>query len=126
MHLYWERGYTAFANKEYHKAILAFNTLNKNYSKLQKYQIEKLECLLDSKELSVSKNKNFKNKEFLVEVNMKKLSLRERQIFNLILSEKSNKEIADIVHISVNTVKFHVKNIYDKLKIKSRKEALNL
>jgi ATP/maltotriose-dependent transcriptional regulator MalT len=72
------------------------------------------------------KNKNFKNKEFLVEVNMKKLSLRERQIFNLILSEKSNKEIADIVHISVNTVKFHVKNIYDKLKIKSRKEALNL
>ena len=72
------------------------------------------------------KNKNSKNKEFLVEVNMKKLSLRERQIFNLILSEKSNKEIADIVHISVNTVKFHVKNIYDKLKIKSRKEALNL
>ena len=35
-------------------------SLNKNYSKLQKYQIEKLQCLLASKELSVSKNKNFK------------------------------------------------------------------
>ncbi len=32
LHLYWKRGYTAFANKEYQKAILAFNTLNKNYS----------------------------------------------------------------------------------------------
>ena len=36
------------------------DSLNKNYSKLQKYQIEKLNCLLNSKELSVSKNKNFK------------------------------------------------------------------
>ena len=34
-------------------------SLNKNYSKLKKYQTEKLECLLNSKELSVSKNKNF-------------------------------------------------------------------
>ena len=43
------------------KIINIFRSLkNKNYSKLQKYQKEKLECLLASKELSVSKNKNFK------------------------------------------------------------------
>ena len=42
------------------KIINILDSLNKNYSKLQKYQVEKLECLLDSKELSVSKNKNFK------------------------------------------------------------------
>ena len=41
------------------KIINILDSLNKNYSKLQKYQVEKLECLLDSKELSVSKNKNF-------------------------------------------------------------------
>ena len=37
------------------KIINILDSLNKNYSKLQKYQVEKLECLLDSKELSVSK-----------------------------------------------------------------------
>ena len=42
------------------KIINILESLNKNYSKLKKYQIEKLECLLASKELSVSKNKNFK------------------------------------------------------------------
>ena len=42
------------------KIINILESLNKNYLKLKKYQIEKLECLLASKELSVSKNKNFK------------------------------------------------------------------
>ena len=35
------------------KILNILDSLNKNYSKLKKYQIEKLECLLDSKELSV-------------------------------------------------------------------------
>ena len=39
------------------KIINILDSLNKNYSKLKKYQTEKLECLLNSKELSVSKNK---------------------------------------------------------------------
>ena len=37
------------------KIINILESLNKNYLKLKKYQIEKLECLLASKELSVSK-----------------------------------------------------------------------
>ncbi|WP_158837666.1 LuxR C-terminal-related transcriptional regulator [Polaribacter sp. L3A8] len=61
-----------------------------------------------------------------VKENLENLSLREREIFDLIVSGKSNKEIANEVNISVNTVKFHVKNIYGKLKIKSRKEALKI
>ena len=36
------------------KIINILESLNKNYAKLQKYQVEKLECLLESKELSVS------------------------------------------------------------------------
>ena len=39
------------------KILNILNSLNKNYSKLKKYQLEKLDCLLDSKELSVSKIK---------------------------------------------------------------------
>ena len=57
---------------------------------------------------------------------IEELSQRERQIFDLIILVKTNKEIANELIISVNTVKFHVKNIYEKLNIKSRREAQNL
>ena len=42
------------------KILKLLESLNKNYLKLQKYQKENLECILSGKELSVSKNKNFK------------------------------------------------------------------
>ena len=41
------------------KIITLVQSLSKNYSKLKKYQIEKLNCILNRKELSVSKNKNY-------------------------------------------------------------------
>ena len=41
------------------KIIKILESLNKNYSKLQKYQREKLDCLLEAKELSVSKKQKF-------------------------------------------------------------------
>ena len=52
------------------------------------------------------------------------LSDREFEIFKLIFSEKTNREIAEVSFVSVNTVKFHLKNIYDKLGVSNRKEAL--
>ncbi|TMM31109.1 hypothetical protein FDT66_03835 [Polaribacter aestuariivivens] len=54
------------------------------------------------------------------------LSVREDEIFQLIVEGKSNKEIGNQLNISVNTVKFHIKNIYEKLNIKSRKEVLEI
>ena len=42
------------------KILNILDSLNKNYTKLQKYQREKLECILNSKDLSISKYKNFK------------------------------------------------------------------
>ena len=54
------------------------------------------------------------------------LSSREREIFNLIIDIKTNKEIASELNVSINTVKFHIKNIYEKLDIKSRKEAYSI
>ena len=52
------------------------------------------------------------------------LSVRENEIFELIVASKSNQEIANQLNISLNTVKFHIKNIYEKLQVKSRKEVL--
>jgi DNA-binding CsgD family transcriptional regulator len=57
---------------------------------------------------------------------IKKLSVQERKIFDLIRNGMSNKEIATECNIELTTVKSHVGSIYSKLKIKSRKEALNL
>jgi DNA-binding CsgD family transcriptional regulator len=57
---------------------------------------------------------------------LRDLSVQERKIFALIMEGKSNKEISDILLISLNTVKSHVNSIYPKLGINSRKDALNL
>ncbi|WP_243765975.1 response regulator transcription factor [Polaribacter cellanae] len=54
------------------------------------------------------------------------LSYREEEVLQLLVDNKTNKEIAEALFISVNTVKYHVKNIYDKLNIKSRREAQNI
>ncbi|MEO9481913.1 MAG: tetratricopeptide repeat protein [Ekhidna sp.] len=54
----------------------------------------------------------------------KPLSEREYEILNEAISDKTNSEIADTVFVSVNTVKTHLKNIYLKLGVSNRKEAL--
>lgn len=51
-------------------------------------------------------------------------SLREIEIVELLIAGKSNKEVADQLYISINTVKYHIKNIYKKLDITSRKEVV--
>ena len=47
------------------------------------------------------------------------LSQREREVLSQLASGKTNKEIADFLSISVNTVITHRKNISGKLGIKS-------
>lgn len=54
------------------------------------------------------------------------LTSREIEVLPLIVKGCSNPEIADSLCISVNTVKYHVRNIYIKLDINDRKEALRL
>lgn len=56
----------------------------------------------------------------------KPLSEREFEILNEAISDKTNKEISDAIFVSVNTVKSHLKNIYTKLGVSNRKDALAL
>ena len=79
------------------KIINILESLNKNYSKLKKYQIEKLECLLNSKELSVSKNKNFKKIQETLVDNFKNLQLAPYVVEELVQSHyKENKKIVSL------------------------------
>ncbi len=53
-----------------------------------------------------------------------KLTAREIEILSLLQNGVSNKEIGEQLYISVETVKYHIKNIYSKLRISSRSELL--
>jgi len=53
------------------------------------------------------------------------LSIQERKVFALLREGKTNQEISDECNVAVSTVKSHVSSIYGKLKISSRKEAMN-
>ena len=79
------------------KIINILESLNKNYLKLQKYQLEKLECTLNSKELSVSKNKNFKKIQEILVDNFKSLQLAPHIVEELVQSHyKENKRIVSL------------------------------
>jgi DNA-binding NarL/FixJ family response regulator len=51
------------------------------------------------------------------------LTVRQRDVLDLLSAGLSNTEIAKRLHISVNTVKFHVRIIYDRLGVHSRVAA---
>ena len=53
------------------------------------------------------------------------LTNREKEILNLLSTGKLYKEIAAELFISIETVKSHCHNIYEKLHVSSRTEALN-
>ena len=52
------------------------------------------------------------------------LSPRERSIIELIGQGRSNKEIARLLGISPETVKSHVKNMFSKLGVERRAQAI--
>jgi DNA-binding CsgD family transcriptional regulator len=53
------------------------------------------------------------------------LTLREQEVLQLILSGKSNREIAEDLFISENTVKTHTRNIFSKYDVSSRAELIS-
>jgi len=55
-----------------------------------------------------------------------KISKREKEIVDLILEGKSNKEIQSMLYISLHTVKNHIYSLYQKLGVKSRGQLVYL
>lgn len=53
------------------------------------------------------------------------LTKRENEILDLLAKGCRNKEIAEQLHVSSNTIRTHIYNIYEKLHVQSRIEALN-
>ena len=57
------------------------------------------------------------------EANSVKLTVKENQVLTLVTRAKTNKEIARVLGISPDTVKRHMENLLQKLKLRNRVEA---
>jgi DNA-binding NarL/FixJ family response regulator len=53
------------------------------------------------------------------------LTNKEKELLELLAKGFLYKEIAEKLHITINTVKQHIHNIYEKLHVKNRTEAIN-
>lgn len=94
--------------------------LYKTY-KLERDLIEKENQLISSEVKSLTK-KLEENKNEALDLSQFNLTERQIQIIELIRQGKTNKEIAETLFISENTVKYHIKSIFKILNIKNRLE----
>jgi DNA-binding NarL/FixJ family response regulator len=66
---------------------------------------------------------SFQHKNSIDETNI--LTPKEKEILKALAKGLRYKEIADEMKISIETVRSHARNIYEKLQVQSRTEALN-
>ena len=52
------------------------------------------------------------------------LTKREKEVFKLLVTNKTTKEIGDILFISEKTVRNHISNVIGKLGVKGRAQAV--
>jgi len=55
---------------------------------------------------------------------IEQLSPRERTLLETLAKGLTNRELARELDISANTVKFHLSNLFDKLSVKNRAQAI--
>jgi len=116
-------GFFMFKNykqKKEAKEIEVKNQLKMSNSELSTLRERVNTMLLADKgkldDLAISSNVN----QFLDEP----LSQRELDVLNELSTGKSNQEISDALFVSVNTVRTHLLNIYHKLDVKNRTQAV--
>ena len=82
----------------------------------------KIETIVVEKEVYVQRNENFVLDTSLVA--QLELRKRELEILNLMAQGLSNQEIAAKLFVSVSTVKTHIQNLFEKLDVKRRIQAI--
>jgi len=82
----------------------------------------KIETVVVEKEVYVTRNDNFVLNTSLI--SQLELSKRELEILNLMAQGHSNEEIAAKIFVSLSTVKTHNQNLFAKLDVKRRTQAI--
>ena len=75
--------------------------------------LRRVDCLPENKEVKVD-----------IAPILSIISERESAVLNLVIQGNTNPAIAELLYISVNTVKNHLKNIYKKMGVSSRAQAV--
>ena len=57
-------------------------------------------------------------------MNTKILTVRETEVFNLLIKNNTTKDIAKTLNISEKTVRNHISNVIQKLGVSSRSQAI--
>lgn len=88
----------------------------------QKLSKPKVKTVVIEKEVFVQKNLDFSiNKN---ELEKRKISKRELEVLELMAEGLSNQEIAARLFVSLNTIKTHSSNVFEKLEVKRRTQAI--
>jgi two-component system, NarL family, response regulator LiaR len=82
----------------------------------------KIETVVLEKEVYVNRDENFVLNSSLI--SQLELSKRELEILNLLAQGHSNQEIAATLFVSISTVKTHNQNLFEKLEVKRRIQAV--
>jgi ATP/maltotriose-dependent transcriptional regulator MalT len=107
--------------------IVLFYLYRKNSDlELQNIDVELKKYILQINELKGTAEHKaiITNQEFTEKFKSFELSNREIEVHTHIANGLSNVEIADKMFVSINTIKTHIKNIYVKLDVKNRIQAM--
>ncbi len=88
----------------------------------QKLSKPKVETIVVEKEVIVQKNLDFSINQ--AELEKRKISKRELEVLELMAEGLSNQEIANRLFVSLNTIKTHSSNLFEKLEVKRRTQAI--
>lgn len=105
--LYWQKTKREKADKE--EQALRFEALQKRY----------MELLNGPAKMDLDIDLSTFNEKLV-----NPLTEREYDVLKNSMSGKTNQEIADTLFVSLSTIKFHMGNIYNKLGVNNKKEAL--
>lgn len=82
----------------------------------------KIETIVVEKEVYVKRDEKFVPNTSLI--SQLEISKRELEILNLMAQGHSNEEIASKIFVSISTVKTHNQNLFEKLDVKRRIQAV--
>lgn len=124
----------SFISNRYIRPVVAALEQLKKPDPASKTKIPEIDDLIEflaaQDELTTSKGKkefpSQKHSALYLEFvnNIGKLSAAEKSVFNLYVQGHTAKEIAEILCLSINTIKTHNRRIYMKLNVTSRKELM--
>ncbi|MBS1573341.1 MAG: DNA-binding response regulator [Bacteroidetes bacterium] len=82
----------------------------------------KIETVVIEKEIYIEKSENFVQNTALI--SKLELSKRELEVLELLAKGLTNQEIASRLFVSLSTVKAHNQNLFEKLDVKRRTQAI--